>query len=56
MSVADTDDIVYGTRACRLLAADQARAIRNADSHEYIAESADGALPKMPPAVSGANR
>jgi len=38
--VAGTQDIAYGTTACRNLAtSNPANAVRNADSHEYLAES-----------------
>jgi peptidyl-Lys metalloendopeptidase len=38
--VADTDDVVYGQSGARNLAiSDPARAITNADSHEYFAEN-----------------
>ncbi len=38
--VADTDDNAYGHTACKNLAiSDPARAIQNADSHEYFAEN-----------------
>jgi len=39
-AVAGTSDIAYGTSACQQLAANNpAQAIRNADNHEYLAES-----------------
>jgi len=39
-AVAGTSDIAYGTSACQNLAASNpAQAVRNADNHEYLAES-----------------
>lgn len=37
--VAATDDLAYGQAACQKLARRAAKAIRNADSHEYFAEN-----------------
>lgn len=37
--VANTDDVAYGQAACKKLAKQPTRAIRNADSHEYFAEN-----------------
>jgi peptidyl-Lys metalloendopeptidase len=37
--VANTDDIAYGQTACKRLASNSKRAIKNADSHEYFAEN-----------------
>ncbi|MCG8455890.1 MAG: M35 family metallo-endopeptidase, partial [Holophagales bacterium] len=40
--VAGTDDVVYGTTACKALAqSTPTKAIRNADSYEYFAENAN---------------
>ena len=37
--VAGTDDLAYGQTACKKLASNAKRAIKNADSHEYFAEN-----------------
>jgi peptidyl-Lys metalloendopeptidase len=37
--VAGTDDLAYGQTACKRLAGNAKRAIKNADSHEYFAEN-----------------
>ncbi len=37
--VANTDDLAYGQTACKKLASNAKRAIKNADSHEYFAEN-----------------
>ena len=37
--VANTDDLAYGQTACKKLAGNAKRAIKNADSHEYFAEN-----------------
>jgi peptidyl-Lys metalloendopeptidase len=37
--VANTDDIQYGQTACKRLASQPKKAIKNADSHEYFAEN-----------------
>jgi peptidyl-Lys metalloendopeptidase len=37
--VANTDDLAYGQTACKRLAAQSKKAIKNADSHEYFGEN-----------------
>lgn len=37
--VANTDDLAYGQTACKRLASNAKKAIRNADSHEYFGEN-----------------
>jgi peptidyl-Lys metalloendopeptidase len=37
--VANTDDLAYGQTACKRLASQPKRAIKNADSHEYFGEN-----------------
>lgn len=37
--VANTDDLAYGQTACKRLASNAKKAIKNADSHEYFAEN-----------------